>query len=146
MNQQELLNALEMMIDDARAGILATTDAEGRSHLRWMTPIVLRWRPGVLFAFTVPGARKLSHLDVHPEVEWMLQNRALTEVINLQGVMNVIDNPALKAEILESAQHRFSSFWKANVGASEFVVLETILHRAILYYPMRGVRETVELL
>ena len=38
---------------------------------------------------------------------------------------------------------RLIVFWKANLHADEFVVIETIIEEAIFFEPMKGTRQTV---
>jgi pyridoxamine 5'-phosphate oxidase len=144
MNQRELMNKLDAIIEDAKSAVLATSDSKGTPFLRWMTPIVLRWRPATLFCFTRPDTKKIEHIEAHPQVEWLIQNRALTEIVNVRGTVTVLDNPALKNEILEKLGSRLTMFWKVDLEKTEFVVLETIIQEATYYQPMKGVRETVE--
>ena len=144
MNQRELTNRLEEILDDAKAAVLATTDAEGIARLRWMTPAVLKHRPGTLFCFTRPGTEKVGNIELHPEVEWLIQNRALTEIVNVRGTAAVLDNPALKNEILETLGPRLNMFWKIDLEKTEFVVLETVIRQATYFQPIKAVVETVK--
>lgn len=50
MNRQDMMHKIEAVLDDAKAGVLATVDADGRPHARWMTPVVLAQWPNTLFA------------------------------------------------------------------------------------------------
>jgi len=36
MDKRELMNRVEEILEDAKAGVLATVDEEGRPLLRWM--------------------------------------------------------------------------------------------------------------
>ena len=144
MNQQELMNKLDAVIEDAKSAVLATSDSKGTPCLRWMTPIVLKWRPATLFCFTRPDTQKIEHIEAHPQVEWLIQNRALTEIINVRGTVTALDNPALKNEIIEKLGPRLTMFWKVDLEKTDFVVLETIIHEATYYQPIKCVRETVK--
>lgn len=143
MNQRELLGKLEAIIQDAKTGVLATVDSGGWPHMRWMTPAVLRDRPGAIFAVTSPAFAKMAQLDNSPQVEWMIQTRALDEVINVRGEVNVVDNPSLKREVMEQIGRRLTVFWKASREHTDFVVLETVIEEARYYLPMLNQSETV---
>ena len=143
MNQNELMNKLEVILEDAQAAVLATTDDTGQSHLRWITPMILKGHPRVFFTFTRPNTRKIRDLQSHPNVEWMFQTRALTEIINVRGRIDVVDNPALKNEIIETLGHRLTMFWKVDLENTDFVVLETVIKEAVYYEPMTGRKETI---
>jgi general stress protein 26 len=143
MNQSEMLHKLEQILSDVQLGVLATIDPQGAPHLRWMTVLTLRGRPKVLFAVTAPDFTKLSHLAAHPEVEWMLQTRMVDQVINLRGKINVLDNPAIKSEVIEQFAKCATAFWHVNLARTDFVVLETIITEATYFLPMQGVKDVV---
>jgi general stress protein 26 len=143
MDAAAIMNTLGLLIDDAKAGVLATVDAAGRPHMRWMTPAILRDRPRDLFCVACPGTQKVKDLTQSPFVEWVIQNRALTEVITIRGKVNIVDNAAIKNEIMEAIGHRLEVFWRANCGKRDFIVLETIITEAVYLKPMQGLKETV---
>ena len=137
MTQAELLQKVDEILEDAKAGVLTTVDEDGRPHVRWMTPTMLRGRQGALFAVTSPRSAKAAQLEKNPCVEWMIQSRSLNEVVNVRGRVNIVDNPALKKEVIEAVGNRLTVFWKVNPGQMEFVVLETIIEEATFFSPMR---------
>jgi general stress protein 26 len=144
MDQRELVNKIETILEEAKAAVLATTDEQDRPHLRWMTAAVLKGRQGSIFAVASPDSAKIQQVQGRQDVEWMIQTRALDEVVNVRGVLNVVDNPALKKEIMEALGPRLMVFWKANAGAENLVVLETIIREAAYLCPMKGRREIVK--
>ena len=141
MDMQQLMGLLERILDQAKTAVLATVDAEGRPHMRWMTPAVLHGREGVLYAVTSPRFAKVAQLDAAPQVEWMVQTPSLDEVVNLTGRINIVDNPSLKAEIAEAIGKRLSVFWRVNTEPAELVVLETVIEQATVFHPMTGERQ-----
>lgn len=143
MDMQELMASLERILNAAKSAVLATVDAEGRPQMRWMTPTVLHGREGVLYAVTSPRFAKVAQLDAAPQVQWMVQTPSLDEVVTLTGRINIVDNPSLKAEITEVIGRRLSVFWRVNTEPTEFVVLETVIEEATLFFPMTGKRETL---
>jgi pyridoxamine 5'-phosphate oxidase len=74
----------------------------------------------------------------------MIQSRSLNQVITLNGKTNILDNPSIKSEILESVGDRLTMFWKLNEDLMEFVVLETVIEEAEYYQPMKGMAQHVE--
>jgi general stress protein 26 len=136
MNQQELMNKLTVILEDSKAGILSTTDNEGKPHLRWMTPTLMRSRKGVIFSVTSLNANKVKQVSHNPNVAWIIQSRSLDQIITLHGKVNVLDNPSIKAEVLESVGDRLTMFWKINEDLNDFVVLETVIESAEYYRPM----------
>ncbi len=143
MNCQEMMRKIEFVIDDAKAAVLATVDDAGQPHLRWMTPAVLARWPQTLFAVTSPDFPKIAQLSSNRQVEWMLQTRSLDQVINLRGGINVLDNPSLKAQVMEAIGNKLTVFWRVNQAKTDFVVLETVISEACWSAPLKGLRETV---
>ena len=143
MNNREMMRKIETVLEDAKAGILTTTDAQGHPHARWMTPVMLAEWPQNLFAVTAPDFPKIKQLAANNRVEWMLQTRALDQIINIRGVINVLDNPSLKAQVMESVGKKLAVFWKVNKDKTDFVILETVIDEACWFSPMKGLRETV---
>lgn len=144
METHEMLNKIESILDQVKTAVLATTDSEGHIHMRWMTPVVLKNRPGVIFAFSVPNAPKIKQIEKTGRASWMIQTRDLREIINARGRARIVDNPALKTELMDILGSRLVVFWKANAGQDEFVVIETIIEHAEYFKPMEeGSRKTV---
>ena len=144
MNNQEMMNKIETVLEDAKAGVLATVDAEGKPHARWMTPVVLAQWPETVFAVTSPDFPKILQLDANNKVEWLIQTRALDQIINVRGGINVLDNPSLKAQVMEAIGKKLTVFWKVNKDKTDFVILETVIDEASWYAPMKGLREIVK--
>ena len=141
MNPQEMMNKIEKILDDAHAGILATVDAEGRPRLRWLTPVSLSQWPQTLFAVTAPQFPKVAQLDAQGQIEWMIQTRALDQVVNVRGRISVVDNPSLTAQITEAIGRRLAVFWKVNASSTDFVILETEIEEACWAMPLKGGKE-----
>ncbi|MCX7848294.1 MAG: pyridoxamine 5'-phosphate oxidase family protein [bacterium] len=142
MTTQELLVKLDEVLNKAKAGVLGTVGSNGQPHLRWMTPALLRGRPGYIYAVTSPAFAKLVDVQANPRVQWLIQTPSLREICALEGMLRVIDNPALKNEIVETIGKILFVFWKVN-PSSDFVVLETRITQATYFCPMKGVKETV---
>ncbi len=143
MTKQEILNTLEMILNEAHTAVLATTDQEGRPHIRWMTPALLRGRSGAVYAVTSPRFGKVVQLEAHPEAEWMFQTPILDTIVTVRGRINIVDNPSILSEVLETLGPFMRSFWKLKGDERDLVVLETIIDGAIYYKPMKGVKEVV---
>ena len=139
-----MMNKIETVLEDAKAGVLATVDAEGKPHARWMTPVVLAQWPETVFAVTSPDFPKILQLDANNKVEWLIQTRALDQIINVRGGINVLDNPSLKAQVMEAIGKKLTVFWKVNKDKTDFVILETVIDEASWYAPMKGLREIVK--
>jgi general stress protein 26 len=143
MDKTSMMDKLAALIEDSRAGVLATVDSSGLPRMRWMTPAILKDRPNELFCVTCPGSSKTEELGHQPRVQWMIQNRAMTQVVTVCGTVNIVDDPAIKTEIMEAIGRRLDVFWRANCDRQEFVVLETVISEATYLKPMQGARETV---
>ncbi len=143
MDQHEIMYKIEQILEDSRTGILATIDADGKPRMRWMTPAILKGRPDVLFAVTSPDFAKITQLRSHPDVEWMIQSRALDRIVNVRGKINVLDNPSIRSEVMGHLGKRLTVFWKVNIEKTDFIVLETIIEEATYFRPMKGYKATV---
>ncbi len=143
MNEVEFTSILDTIMEDAKAAILATVDEEGRPHMRWMTPTLLSDRPGAVYAVTSPDFEKIAHLKGNPKATWMFQTRLLSRIAKVTGPVNVIDNSAMKAEVLEGIGRRLNVFWRVNTDPSKLVVLETVIEEAEYSEPMKNIYERI---
>ena len=143
MNKHEIMYKIEQILETTPMGVLATVGKDGAPRMRWMTPAVIKGRPDVLFAVTSPEFEKVVQLETHPEVEWMIQTRALDQVVNLKGRINVLDNPSIRSEIIEHLGKKLTVFWRVNPETTDFLVLETIIGEATFFRPMKNYKETV---
>ena len=143
MTQHKLLNKFNEILDEAGTAVLATEDSEGNARMRWMTPVILPHQPGTIFCIAAKSSAKVEQLTWNRNVQWMIQRRDLSEIINVQGFADIVDNPALKTELIDILGPRLGVFWKANAEPEEFIVLETVIHEATYFKPLNGKKETV---
>ena len=145
MDSKPMLDTLERVLERSKIAILATVDPEGKPHMRWMTPGRVRGRDRFLYAVTSPDFRKTDEIKANPSVEWMIQSLGLDEIITVKGTMRIIDNPSVKAEVLEAIGKHLSTFWKLNPDEGKLVVLETAIEQIWYSSPAAGVRRTTTL-
>jgi len=143
MDGREVMNRVGAIIEAHGTGLLATVDEEGNPHVRWLTPTLLRERPGAIYAITAPRFAKVVQVRSHPRAEWMFQTPTLDEVVNVRGTINVVENPSLRAEVLEVLGPRLHTFWKLAHDPRDLVVLETAVEEATRYLPMQGRKDSV---
>jgi pyridoxamine 5'-phosphate oxidase len=144
MTQQELLTELDLIIEDSKTAVLASVDKNGNPHMRWMTPTMLKDRGNTIFAVTSPKFEKTVQLTENPDVEWLFQTRNLEKVINIRGVVNIVDNSSIKSEVLEALGRRLTAFWKLNEVEQNLTVLETVIQDSVFFIPMKGVKYHVK--
>ena len=144
MDRKSFTAVLESLIDDAKTATLATVDENGQPYMRWMTPTLLKDRHGAIYAVTSPEFRKVKHLEGNENVQWMFQTRLLDRIATVSGKINIIDNSAMKAEVLEAIGRRLTVFWKVNTDATKLVVLETVMQHAFYFEPMTNTRAIIE--
>lgn len=142
MELNTLLDVMERVLDGSHAAVLATVDADGRPHSRWMVPAVLRGQPGSLYAVTSPRFGKIEHIAAQPRVSWLIQSESFDEIVEVCGKAQVIDNPALKVDVLEALGGRISTFWHVNPDESDLVVLETAIESISYLRPESGERQS----
>ncbi len=143
MNPRELMDRVGAILEEHGTGLLATTDAEGAPHVRWLTPAVLRDRPGTIYALTAPRFAKVAQVRAHPRVEWMFQVPSLAEIVTVRGRVSVVDNPSLRAEVLEAVGPRLRAFFQLAKDGGDLVVLETAIEEATHYQPIEGRKSVV---
>ncbi len=142
MTQQEMMQKIEEVLENAKTGVLTNVGEDGRPNLRWMTPATIRDWPGVLFAVTSPHSKKVAQLKKNDAVTWMLQTKTLDQIVTIQGMLSIVDNPSLKMQVMDSIGKRLTMFWNINTS-TDFVVLETNILQATWFSPMKRLSETV---
>ena len=145
MDSRSMLDTLERVLESSKIAVLATVDKNGSPHMRWMTPGIVRGREGFLYAVTSPEFRKTEEVDGNPQVEWMIQSKSLDEIMTAKGSMAIIDNPSVKAEVLEAIGGHLSTFWKMNPDQAKMVVLETSISELRYLKPLTGERHEINL-
>ena len=143
MNQHEMLTKIETLIEESKVGLLATTDQENRPRVRWMTPTIIPNRGPSIFAFTPEDAMKIIDIKYQPEVKWLIQLADLSEVVSARGETNILNNPALKSEILEVLIPQSTRLWNIDISNQEMVILESVIRDATYYLPKDYYQETV---
>ena len=143
MKPEELLSNLEAIASATPAAVLCTTDSRGKGFIRWMTPVVMKYRPGMIYTFSAPNAAKIGHIEEGSDAEWMFQGSDLREIINIRGAIKAISNPELKAELLYMIAPKMYKYWKSDAKPGDLVILETIIEEAIYYLPLEGTRQLV---
>lgn len=141
-----MLDVLERILEKSHVAVLSTVDGDGRPRSRWMTPAVVRGRRGFLYTVSAPHFEKIEQIQKNSSVSWLLQTRALDEVLEVVGKAQIIDNPALKSEVLEAIGGHLTTFWRVNPDETELIVIETVIDELTYLEPMKGekVRSTLE--
>ena len=138
MDQRAMQDVLDRLIENSKIAVMTTVDNEGKPHSRWMTPALIRGSEHVIFSVTSPTHAKCSHIQGNPNVEWMFQTKQVGEVLNVAGKANVIDNPAVKADVIEAIGGHLQAFWKTNPDFGDLVVCETVIESYHYYKPLTG--------
>lgn len=144
MEKGELLKAIDRLLTSSPTAVLATVDADNFPHIRWMSPVRLPGRDDSLFAISSAHLAKTAQLTGNPHVEWMFQDQTLREIVVVRGCANIIDNPALKREVLEALGTQLTAFWRLAEDGTQMVVLETVIEEAVHYLPMQGLRQYID--
>jgi pyridoxamine 5'-phosphate oxidase len=130
MNQQELFRELRAIVDDVQTAVLITCGHDNYPRGRWMTPAILTDYSDRIYCFSMPDSVKIAHINNNGNVAWLFQTHSLRKVISITGLARVIDNPSLKAELMETLAARLATFWKVNIDQTTFVVIETLITKA----------------
>ena len=140
MDAPDLVGNLERLIRVTKVGLFTSVDPEGYPHSRWMTPTVLKGRPGYLYAITAPDSPKAKQVKDHGKVEWTFQSTVLNEIYTLHGLVRLITDPQIKAEVIETIGPNLRIFWRVNRDSKNSVVLETEIEQISVFYPMKNER------
>lgn len=141
MEMQKLMAELDRVIGQAKTAVFITVDKGGAPHARWVTPGLLKGRPGAVYFVTYPTANKVAQLQANHSVSWLFQSPALDRIVTVDGTAAVLDNASLTSEVLESVAPRLRTFWKVTEDAHAFSVVETVIQRAELFLPLTGARD-----
>ncbi|MFW6214657.1 MAG: pyridoxamine 5'-phosphate oxidase family protein [Alkalispirochaetaceae bacterium] len=136
---------LEQVLESSHTGVLTTIDSAGRPRSRWMSPTVVRGRTGFLYTLTSPEFEKVEELNHNSSVTWLLQTKSLDKVLEVVGKAQVIDNPALKSEVLEAIGGHLTTFWRVNPDATQLVVVETVIEEMTIFEPMKATKERIQI-
>lgn len=145
MDANALLEIMDRILERSRVGILATIDKEGKPRMRWMTPTTVRGREGFLYAVTSPEFDKALQLREKPDVEWMIQSKALDEVLTIRGKIQLVDNPSAKSDVQEALGGNLGTFWRVNPDETKLIVLETVIEQMIYFKPITGEKVKVDI-
>jgi len=143
MTKQEIMSEVDVILEEAKTAVLATADKKGQPHMRWMTPCILKDRKFGLYAVTSPGFEKVKDLQDNAYAEWMIQTPRVDTIVTLRGMINLIENISLRAEVLEAIGPKLSMFWKLNEDQTSLLVLETVIENAMYFKPMLGLKKHV---
>jgi pyridoxamine 5'-phosphate oxidase len=145
MEMHALLDVMERVLDESPAAVLSTVDADGLPHSRWMVATVLRGRRGALYSVTATDVPKNEQIKNNPRVSWLMQSPSMSEVLEVRGKAEIIDNPALKSDVLEALGRNLSAFWRVQKSDFDFVVLETAIQDVTYMQPLKGEQSTASM-
>lgn len=143
MEIKEMFESLERILEKSKIGVLSTIRANGQPSLRWMTPTLLRGQTGFIYAVSSSEFAWTQTLGENPQVEWMIQTAPLQEIMYVSGRIQVIDNPALKADVQEAIGGYLKTFWKNIPDESSLIVLETVIEGMTYFRPTVGEKISV---
>ncbi len=127
---------LRSLIDTVRVGLLSTVGQDGQPHARWMTAATLPGDHGYIYCVTGNGSLKVADIEKNSAVVWSFQSPGLDEVVTVEGRVMPLDNPELKAQVLEALGQDLQVFWRVQPDPKKLVVLETAIDRVRLFRPM----------
>jgi len=145
MDFKGMIGVMDRLLDQVKVAILANRDSEGKPVMRWMSPSTIRGREGFLYAISASSFAKTKQLQLYPEVMWMVQSKALDEVLTVKGRIQVLENPSLQQEVIEAIGGKLGTFWSLNKDSGDLVVLETILEEFEYFQPAKALKERVVL-
>ncbi len=145
MEVRAMLGILDRLLDDAKIAVLANSAEDGSPSVRWMSPALVRGREGYLYAVTSSKFTKTNQLEKSPKVMWMVQTKALDEIMSIKGNMHVLRNPSLQQEVIEAIGSKLGTFWKLNKDTDDVVVLETVIEELEYFAPAKNEKSSVRI-
>lgn len=144
MTPNDLLTALDHLLEDAKTGVLTTLGPDGRPRMRWMTPRRIQGRPRFLYTVSEASTVKVEEIRLDPRVTWLVQRASLNEILSLDGRASVIDDPGLLQEFLEAVGKDLFMVWHLHPAATRphLVVIETELDAATRLDCLTGDKES----
>ena len=143
-NSDDVINLAKSLVNGHFPGILATIDADGRPHTRWMSTLAFDQFP-VFHSLTAPGSRKVEDIKAHPEVNWMFFNKDLSLIVNLKGRARIVeDGPSLKRiwqRIVDMSHAYFLEQYNRKPG---FCAIETVVETIECASPKNDVHFTLK--
>ncbi|TVR90664.1 MAG: pyridoxamine 5'-phosphate oxidase family protein [Spirochaetaceae bacterium] len=143
MEIKQMFESLERILEKSKIATLSTIRSNGYPSMRWMTPALLRGQTGFLYAVSSSEFAWTQSLAENPQVEWMIQTAPLQEIMHVNGRMQVIDNPALRADVQEAIGGFLQTFWKNIPDESSLIVLETVIEGMTYFRPTVGEKVSV---
>lgn len=144
MKHQDPLRAVRALLDQTRLGLLCTTSPDGFPRCRWMTAVTLPRVQDCIYCVSTADSNKVQDIAASNRVQWSFQTPNLDEIIAVCGKAEILQNPALKGEVLESLGPNLTNFWRVNPEPAKLVVIETVISKAQLFRPMEGLRQDQE--
>ncbi|MBM7559223.1 pyridoxamine 5'-phosphate oxidase family protein [Marinitoga litoralis] len=142
MDKNAIMKKLGDLLAETKTGVLAWINKNGYPEMRWMTPCLMPYNKECTYAVTLEDFPKVNDLKTNDKIQWLIQNKSLTEVINIYGKINVIEDALFKSEVLENLSSNLVAIWKLEDDA-EFVVLETVIEEIVYYDTMKGIKERI---
>lgn len=132
------------IVTAAPHAVLATTDAEGLPHVRWISSLVSFDGLQRLCCLTPRQSRKVEHLSIQPRVTWLFLDEPTGHTVTLRGEARIIGDTIAVQEIwdrmISGGRH---CRWLAWASAAELpmAVLESDIHQVELLAPDQGVEQ-----
>jgi pyridoxamine 5'-phosphate oxidase len=144
MDAKQFLQKLTSAAEQSKYAVLSTHSKGEELKARWMCPVFFN-RTDVVYAITLKRNEKSRDVKLKEQVHWLFQDTALVEVFSVCGHAVVIDNPSLKAQVIERLGPKLGVFWKGVDDTSDLVVIETTFTEGEYFNSQTLERETVKL-
>jgi len=136
MKAHETLDSFHTLLEDVRRGLFITIDSEGYPQARWMVAASLNEKPDYIYSLSFDSSNKIRDLEKNRKVAWSFQLPSLNEIVYIQGEASVLDNPQLKAEVIEALGPNLTHFWRVRPEHGYLVVIETAIEKIRLQQPL----------
>lgn len=137
MTEIQLPELLRTLIDDAKTALLITSNPD-YPDARWMTPVVLDSNPLRVYSVTGRDFIKTAQIYDNEKTTWMFQSRLLDKIIKIKGKTKILNDEDLLQKALSGLAERLDIFWKINKDETKLVLLETVIEKADVFFPLKA--------
>lgn len=142
MNKHDILKKVSELIRESPIAVFAAVHKESKPHISLMKPAIIPSETDSIFTLT--PLHFLDELDLinHPEGEWMIQNKAIDEIINVKGEIDFFSNPTVNSEVMK-AMGGHLLYWEDDKRRMEYLVMEMTIKSIHYFLPITGKHELV---
>jgi general stress protein 26 len=135
---RELLAEAVGIVNDAFLGMLATVDADGAPHARWMGAAAMGGGLREIYTLCGRNTRKVAQIQNNPNVCWVFSTEDHSGVVTLHGRAEVLSDPMVSQKIWDRLVDCARTWVMGGLSDDahlEFVTVKTVVERIEVHSP-----------